>query len=70
MKKNINRNANRHNIRTAHNLDGLVFPVVFNVNGVERSARTVDAFDWYMEGFNGSVLVIDAYGNAVKYSKR
>lgn len=70
MKKNINRNNNRNNnIRTAHNLDSLVFPVVFNVNGIERSARTVEAFEWYMEGYKGTVLVIDAYGKAVKYSK-
>lgn len=69
MKKN-NINRNNSTIRTAHNLDALVFPVVFNVNGVERSAQTVDAFEWYMNGCNKTVLVIDAYGKAIKYSKR
>lgn len=69
-KNNINRNVNRHNIRTAHNLDALVFPVVFNVNGVERSVQTVSAFEWYMEGYKGAVLVIDAYGKAVRYIKK
>lgn len=68
MKKN-NVNRNNSTIYTVNNLDTLVFPVTFNVNGVERSARTVDAFNWYMEGCNKTVLVIDAYGNAIKYRK-